>query len=144
MAVNEQLRSLGILYCISYVVSLAVFSLALWLYWHAWEQGNVIGLLADVASTSAGTALLVIICWEGLRFAMVLFAAGRIKKIKDEGRQEGRQEGREEGLQKGIQEGIREGLRLERQKWEAWYRRFQEAQASGKPFDEPPPTQQDS
>jgi hypothetical protein len=132
MAVNEQLRSLGILYCISYVVSLAVFSLALWLYWHAWEQGNVIGLLADVASTSAGTALLVIICWEGLRFAMVLFAAGRIKKIKDEGRQE------------GLQEGIQEGLRLERQKWEAWYRRFQEAQASGKPFDEPPPTQQDS
>ena len=132
MAVNEQLRSLGILYCISYVVSLAVFSLALWLYWHAWEQGNVIGLLADVASTSAGTALLVIICWEGLRFAMVLFAAGRIKKIKDEGRQE------------GLQEGIQEGLRLERQKWEAWYRRFQEAQASGKPFDEPPPTQQES
>jgi hypothetical protein len=117
---------------ISATVVLAVFSLALWLYWHAWEQGNVIGLLADVASTSAGTALLVIICWEGLRFAMVLFAAGRIKKIKDEGRQE------------GLQEGIQEGLRLERQKWEAWYRRFQEAQASGKPFDEPPPTQQES
>ena len=52
---------------------------------------------------------------------MVLFAAGRIKKLKEEGRQEGQQ--------------------AERQKWEAWYRRFLEAQANGQPFNEPPPPQ---
>jgi hypothetical protein len=51
MAANEQLRSLGILYRVSYVVSLAAFSLALWLYWYAWRQDNVFNLLADVAST---------------------------------------------------------------------------------------------
>ena len=120
MTANEQLRSLGILYCVSYVVSLAAFSLALWLYWDAWRQDKVFNLLADVASTSAGTALLVIICWEGFRFVMVLFAAGRIKKLKEEGRHE------------------------ERQKWQAWYRRFQEAQAKGQPFNEPPPPENDS
>ncbi len=124
MTANEQLRSLGILYCVSYVVSLAAFSLALWLYWDAWRQDKVFNLLADVASTSAGTALLVIICWEGFRFVMVLFAAGRIKKLKEEGRHEGRHE--------------------ERQKWQAWYRRFQEAQAKGQPFNEPPPPENDS
>jgi hypothetical protein len=50
---------------------------------------------------------------------MVLFAAGRIKKLKEEGRHE------------------------ERQKWQVWYRRFQEAQAKGQPFNEPPPPEND-
>ena len=117
MSGNDQLRSLGIIYCVAYVVSFIVFSLALWLIWGAWRSDNIVGLLGDVSSASAGTALLTIIGWEGLKYLMVLFAAGRIKKLKEEGRQE------------------------ERQKWEAWYRRFLEAQANGQPFNEPPPPQ---
>ena len=129
MSGNDQLRSLGIIYCVAYVVSFIVFSLALWLVWGAWRSDNIVGLLGDVSSASAGTAFLVVIGWEGLKYLMVLFAAGRIKKLKEEGRQEGLEEGRHEGQQ------------AERQKWEAWYRRFLEAQANGQPFNEPPPHQ---
>ena len=153
MSGNDQLRSLGIIYCVAYVVSFIVFSLALWLIWDSWRGDNIIDLLGDVSSASAGTALLTIIGWEGLKYLMVLFAAGRIKKLKEEGRQEGLeeglQEGRKEGLHEGLQEGRREGReeglhegqQAEREKWEAWYRRFLEAQANGQPFNEPPPPQ---
>ena len=137
MSGNDQLRSLGIIYCVAYVVSFIVFSLALWLIWGAWRSDNIVGLLGDVSSASAGTAFLVVIGWEGLKYLMVLFAAGRIKKLKEEGRQEGLEEGRQEGRH----EGLREGQQAERQKWEAWYRRFLEAQANGQPFNEPPPPQ---
>ena len=125
MSGNDQLRSLGIIYCVAYGVSFRVFSLALWLIWDSWRSDNIIDLLGDVSSASAGTAFLVVIGWEGLKYLMVLFAAGRIKKLKEEGRQE----------------GLEEGQQAERQKWEAWYRRFLEAQANGQPFNEPPPPQ---
>ena len=125
MSGNDQLRSLGMIYCVAYVVSFIVFSLALWLIWDAWRSDNIVDLLGDVSSASAGTAFLVVIGWEGLKYLMVLFAAGRIKKLKEEGRQQ----------------GLHEGQQAERQKWEAWYRRFLEAQANGQPFNEPPPPQ---
>ena len=34
-----------------------------------------------------------------------------------------------------------QGVKQEREKWQAWYQRFQEAQANGQPFNEPPPAQ---
>ena len=36
------------------------------------------------------------------------------------------------------------GRRLERQEWEAWLNRLKQAQADGRPFDEPPPSERES
>ncbi len=153
MSVNDQLRSLGIIYCIAFVVSFIVSCLALWLIWDAWRSDNIMDLLGTVFSVSGGMALLTIIGWEGLKHLMVLFAAGRIKKLKEEGRQvgreeglqegrqEGRQEGKQEGIEQGRKEGMAEGRQEERQAWQAWYLRFLQAQANGQPFNEPPPPQ---
>lgn len=50
------------------------------------------------------------------------------------------QEGRQEGKQEGVVEG-REAERLERdQEWMSWFERREEALASGRKFDEPPPS----
>ncbi len=98
-------------------------------------------LLGTVFSVSGGMALLTIIGWEGLKHLMVLFAAGRIRKLKEEGRQVGREEGLQEGRQEGMEEGRQVGRQEERQAWQAWYLRFLQAQANGQPFNEPPPPQ---
>ena len=43
-----------------------------------------------------------------------------------------------------IREALRrEGRKEERARWEGWNRRREEAQAQGKPFNEPPPSQSD-
>ena len=112
MSVNDQLRSLGIIYCIAFVVSFIVSCLALWLIWDAWRSDNIMDLLGTVFSVSGGMALLTIIGWEGLKHLMVLFAAGRIKKLKEEGREEGRQEGIEQGRKEGMAEGRQEERQL--------------------------------
>ena len=51
-----------------------------------------------------------------------------LAKIAAQSRAEGRAEGEESGRTAAHQD------------WEAWYRRLQEANAKGLPFDEPPPT----
>ena len=40
-------------------------------------------------------------------------------------------------------EAVERARQDERQEWQAWYERMQEAQREGRPFDEPPPGQQD-
>ena len=50
---------------------------------------------------------------------------------------EGIEIGREEGLVKGRVEGRDEA----NQEWEAWNQRRMEAEKAGRPFDEPPPSQ---
>ena len=96
---NRAIRDLGIFYCAVYVVSLTVGSLALWLYWDAWQLDSLMQSLASVTTVSAGTALLATIFKEMVWF-MVL-AAMKIKEWKDQGREEGLEAGREEGLEAG-------------------------------------------
>ena len=59
------------------------------------------------------------------------------------GREQGLTAGREEGLTAGREEGLTAGLEQGQQllqaEWEAWLQRWKDAQAEGKPFDEPPP-----
>ena len=91
---NQALRDLGIFYCSAYVVSLAVCSLAWWLYWDAWRLENLLPDLAIVTTVSAGVALLTTILKEAVLY-MVL-AGMKIRQLKAEGREEGREEGRKE------------------------------------------------
>ena len=58
---------------------------------------------------------------------MVLFAPKMIEKF------------RAQGVEQGIKQGVQQGAKQEREKWQAWYQRFQEAQANGQPFNEVPP-----
>ena len=93
MTINATLRSLGLVYCVSFLICAASCSAVLWLYWDSWKSDRTIPLLADVFSVSAGISLLVIISWEGVRY-MVL-AAMKARELVEQGRQEGRQEERE-------------------------------------------------
>ena len=94
---NQALRDLGIFYCSAYVVSLAVCSLAWWLYWDAWRLDNLLPDLAIITTVSAGVALLATILKEAVWY-MVL-AGMRIKQLREEGRKEGIVEGRTEGIE---------------------------------------------
>ena len=96
---NKAIRDLGIFYCAVYLISLAAGSLALWLYWDRWRMDSLITDLADLATVSAGAALLATIIKEAVWF-MVL-AAIKIKEWKEEGRKEGLEVGREEGREEG-------------------------------------------
>ena len=40
--------------------------------------------------------------------------------------------------------GEERGRQLERQEWESWLERFNQARADGRPFDEPPPSERES
>lgn len=90
---NQALRDLGIFYCSAYVVSLAVCSLAWWLYWDAWRLDNLLPDLAVITTVSAGVALLATIIKEAVWY-MVL-AGMKIKQLREEGRAEGIEQERE-------------------------------------------------
>ena len=56
------------------------------------------------------------------------FTIPAIEKHRAEGREEGREEGQEQA----------------NQAWREWLRRREEAEAEGRPFDEPPPGQREA
>ncbi len=74
---------------------------------------------------------------------IVVEAGGWIMVLTSRIREALRREGRNEGLREGRNEGLREGRNEERARWEDWNSRREEAQAQGKPFNEPPPSQSD-
>ena len=90
---SQTIRDLGVFYCTVYVFSLAVGSLAWWLYWDAWRLDNLLPDLAVITTVSAGLALLATIIKESVWY-MVL-AGMKIKQLREEGRAEGRKEERE-------------------------------------------------
>ena len=84
---NQALRDLGIFYCSAYVVSLAVCSIAWWLYWDAWRLDSLLPDLAIITTVSAGVALLATILKEAV-WNMVL-AGMKIRQWREEGRKQG-------------------------------------------------------
>ncbi len=68
----------------------------------------------------------------------------RYREGREDGREEGLREGREEGLQEGREEGLREGRKEVAAAWSAWRQRMLDAQNRGEPFNEPPPTLDDT
>ena len=91
-----------------------------------------------------------IIITEGL--FMVLFGGimrrreeRRVEEAENRGRSQGIAEGKSQGIAEGRSQGIAEGLAQgsaqEREKWQEWNRRRLEAEADGRPFNEPPPSE---
>ena len=78
---------------------------------------------------AGGVALIVSpIIAEGIKMVLAeILSDRRIRKARAEGEESGLAKGREEG--QNIQQG----------RWENWWQRYQNAQAAGIPFDEPPP-----
>ena len=117
-----------------YLVYLGAVCTLLLLYWGNWQERDWLTLLAAVFAVSAGIAATTAIVAEFGGRIMLLIPA-TVRRLRAEGREEGRVEGRVEGREEGRVEGREE----ERAEWEAWYKRQQEAQASGREFTEPPP-----
>ena len=101
---NKALRDLGIFYCAVYVLTMAVGSLVLWIYWNAWRVDSLLPQLANVITVSAGTALLAAILKEVAWF-MVL-AAMKIKEWKEEARQEERKKQRQREEEAYVRFGV--------------------------------------
>ncbi len=115
-------------YAAIYVVSFAVLTALLWLGLEQRDAENLVDLLAKAAGASLGIALFAALSWEVIK-PMVLFAPMLKKKFIDQGRKE------------GLAEGEERGQKAERQRWEAWLKRRDEAEANNQPFDEPPPSE---
>ena len=98
---NQALRDLGIFYCAVYVVSLVAGALAQWLYWDSWQLGSLMPDLANVATVSAGVALLATILKEAVWY-MVLAGMKR-KQLREEGIAAGIEQERER-RQKRVEE----------------------------------------
>ena len=101
---NKALRDLGIFYRAVYVLTMAVGSLVLWIYWNAWRVDSLLPQLANVITVSAGTALLAAILKEVAWF-MVL-AAMKIKEWKEEARQEERKKQRQREEEAYVRFGV--------------------------------------
>ena len=115
-----------IVYAAIYVMTFAGLTVLLWLDLGQHQRGpvSVISLLAIVSAAAAGIALFAALSWEVLR-AMVLLAPMLKKWIEERARQEGLAEGEERA----------------NQRWKAWLKRRDEAEANNLPFDEPPPSE---
>ena len=107
-------------YAAIYVVSFAGLTAFLWLGLEQQDAENLVDLLAKAAGASLGIALFAALSWEVIK-SMVLFAPMLRKKFIDQGREEGQ--------------------KAERQRWEAWLKRRDEAEANNRPFNEPPPSE---
>ena len=99
--------------------------------------------VAGAALASAATAMLLSETGAGVMLLREKLESVREKR-RAEGRSAGFAEGRSvgiaEGRSEGIAEGRSEGLTEERQRWKAWYERFEAARRRDEPFDEPPPS----
>ena len=70
---------------------------------------------------------------------MVLF--GGIMRRREERRvEEAENRGWSQGFAEGFTQGFAEGIAQERAKWQGWNRRRLAAEAEGRPFNEPPPS----
>ena len=64
------------------------------------------------------------------------------KPVIEQHEARGREQGRTEGRTEGREEGLAEGVEKSNKAWREWLRGRDEAEAEGRPFDEPPPDEQ--
>ena len=64
----------------------------------------------------------------------------RVEEAERRGWAQGFAEGWAQGFAEGWSQGFAKGLAQEREKWQEWNRRRLEADAAGRPFTEPPPS----
>lgn len=118
--------------------TLALLGLAIWyeifvVTDDTWPE-TIFAIARNVGPGVAAIMAESIIVTEGL--FMVLF--GGILRRREERRVE---EAENRGRSQGIAEGIAEGLAQANEKWQEWNRRRLEAEADGRPFTEPPPSE---
>ena len=160
----DMFREYDLRYLIPYVLLLlALTGLDIWyevsyITEDSWPE-TVMSIGQGISSAVAVT-FTVFAAVEGTVYMVIAMA--RLRKLKEEheerqeearkkgleegreaGRKEGQEEGREEGREAGLEEGLEEGRKAERQRWEAWAKRAEDARAAGLPFDEPPPPPQE-
>ena len=103
---------------------------------------------AEYAPVGVGLAIGALIAVHGAAGIMALYqfltnalTKPAIERNIAKGREEGRVEGREEGRVEGRVEGRTEGLAEANRRWGEWLQRRNDAEAEGRPFDEPPPNE---
>ena len=121
-----------------------------------WPE-TILSITQGIGVTTVGAAGLALLTIEGPQTFMVVAdylrkkliepleerrrqeAEQRRQQAREEGLAAGRAEGRTEGRAEGRTEGRAEGEAQTQAAWEAWNERRIAAEASGEPFDEPPP-----
>ena len=100
------------------------------------------GTAAQFAPVGVGAAIGSLIAVQGVAIIVSLyhiitnrFVLPTIERHREEGRMEGLEEGRAEGLEEGEERANRA--------WRDWLREREEAEAEGRPFNEPPPDQRE-
>ena len=97
---------------------------------------------AEYAPVGIGLAVGTLIAMHGVAGIMALYqfltntlTKPAIERNIAKGRAQGRAQGRAEGRAEGLAEGLAEANR----RWGEWLQRRNDAEAAGRPFDEPPP-----
>ena len=140
-------RSYDLRLLIPYVILLlALTALVIW-YEVSYETGDswtgTIKAIGEGMSSAVSVTFIIFATVEGA--AYMVLALMRLRKLKEENEEkleEGLQKGLKQGIERGIEQGIEQGRQEERERWEAWLRRGEEARAAGLPFDEPPPSRE--
>ena len=105
-----------------------------------WQQ-TILAITQGIGVTTVGAAGLALLTIEGPENIMVVADYLRkrlIEPLEERRRQEAEQRQRE-ARERGLAEGRAEGEAQTQAAWEAWNERRMAAEASGEPFDEPPP-----
>ena len=105
-----------------------------------WPQ-TILAIVQGLGVTTVGAAGLALLTIEGPENIMVVADYLRkrlIEPLEERRRQEAEQRQRE-ARERGLAEGRAEGQAQNQAAWESWNERRIAAEASGEPFDEPPP-----
>ena len=112
-----------------------------------WPE-TILSITQGIGVTTVGAAGLALLTIEGPQTLMVVADYLRKKliepleekrRIEAERRREEAEQRRQQAREEGLAEGRAEGEARNQAEWVAWNERRMTAEASGEPFDEPPP-----
>ena len=139
-----------------------IFSLTIgWISFIAWVEGtsrrhdNLAETIIAVVNKSASAAPLIVIIAMFTVTALDATGGGIMvtyrwlsnkilkpqeERIRAKAQKEVQEEAKAQGHAQGLAQGQKEGREQMQRMWEDWFRRREEAERKGDPFDEPPPT----
>ena len=105
----------------------------------SWD-GLIVGIVHAGASNIGFALPTAYILTEAIDMVLGAWYRQRTRaRAREEGLAAGHKAGREEGRKAGREEGHRDGMQEQQERWLQWLERQRAAEASGTPFDEPPP-----
>lgn len=136
-------RNYDLRFLIPYVVLLlSLTGLVIW-YEVAYRREDswpeTIAAIGQGLGSAVSATFIIFATVEGIAYMVLAFM--RLRQLKEES-EEKQKEALQKGLQEGIEKGRQEGRQEERRRWEDWVRRAEEERAAGRPFDEPPSSEQ--